>query len=408
MKKIALVLYEGLPVPAVMGGAIEELVTILIEQNEIEHKVEFYVFSMDHPEARERAKGYKYTHMIYLPKTSVADRIANRLIRYTDVFLHKIRPHKKTMIDIAYYRRVMRYLKAHPVDAIVCEGGKYEQFRRFSEEFGKEKLYLHVHHHLLCEDYFDHIFGNAIGISNFARDEFLRTTKEADIRGYTVYNSVNQDKFTKRITAEERREIRASLGFSQEDFVVIYCGRIIEVKGARELVQAIVNINDPHIKLLMIGSANFGTNEDTPYVKEVKELLAQAGERVQFTGYLPNTQLYRYYQSADLQVIPSLWEEAAGLIAIEGMLCGLPLVVTRSGGLIEYAPQDVACQVERAGIVENLEHAITELSADAGKRKEMSKKSSEQALKFPKSRFYREFIEVFEHEGIGKDKSTDH
>lgn len=408
MKKIALVLYEGLPVPAVKGGAIEELVTILIEQNEIEKKAEFYVFSMEDEDARRRAENYKYTHMIYLPKTSMLDRVVNRLIRYADAFLHKLNPHKKTMIDIAYYRRVMRYLKKHPVDAIVSEGGKYEQFRRFSEDFGKEKLYLHVHHHLLCEDYFDHIFGNIIGISNFARNEFLRTTKEENVQGYTVYNSVNQDKFTKRITKEERQEIRASLGFTEEDFVVMYCGRIIDVKGAKELVQAIINIKNPHIKLLMIGSANFGNNDETPYVKSVKELLDQAKDRVQFTGYIPNSQLFRYYQSADIQAIPSLWEEAAGLIAIEGMLSGLPLIVTISGGLIEYAPKDVAYWVDRKDVVPNLERAIVELSKDEEKRTELSRKSLEQAKEFPKSRFYHEFIEVFEHEGIRKDKGTIH
>ena len=91
---------------------------------------------------------------------------------------------KKTMIDIAYYRRVKKYIDTHPVDAIVAEGGKYEQFRRFSEDYGKENLYLHVHHHLLCEPYFDHIFGKAIGISNFARNEFLRTTEEK--RAYSI------------------------------------------------------------------------------------------------------------------------------------------------------------------------------------------------------------------------------
>ena len=44
MKKIALVLPEAGPVPAVRGGAIEELLTILVEQNEIEHRVQFIVF----------------------------------------------------------------------------------------------------------------------------------------------------------------------------------------------------------------------------------------------------------------------------------------------------------------------------------------------------------------------------
>lgn len=408
MKKIALVVPEGLPVPAVRGGAVEELVTILIEENEIERQAEFYVFSMADDEARERAKNYRYTHMVYLPRTNVWDRVWNRLIRYWDLVVHKIAPGRKTMIDIAYYRRVHRYLRKHPVDAIVAEGGKYEQFRRFSQDYGKEKLYLHVHHHLLCEPYFDHIFGRAIGISNFARNEFLRTTEVEDIQGYTVYNSVNQDKFTKRITEEERRELRESLGFESEDKVVLYCGRIIPVKGARELVQAIVNIENPHIKLLMIGSANFGTNDETPYVKEVKDLLEQAGNRVRFTGYIPNTELYRYYQTADMQAIPSLWEEAAGLIAIEGMLSGLPLIVTISGGLIEYAPSDVAVQIERNGIVENLMQAITELAGNPDKCKAMSEKSRKQANVFPKSRFYHDFIEVFEHEGIRKDQSANH
>ena len=47
MKKIALVLPEAGPVPAVKGGAIEELLTILVEQNEIEHRVQFMVFCAD-------------------------------------------------------------------------------------------------------------------------------------------------------------------------------------------------------------------------------------------------------------------------------------------------------------------------------------------------------------------------
>ena len=58
MKKIALVLPEVYPVPAVKGGAIEELVTILLEQNEIEKKAEFLVFSMANIEAEEKAKKY--------------------------------------------------------------------------------------------------------------------------------------------------------------------------------------------------------------------------------------------------------------------------------------------------------------------------------------------------------------
>lgn len=397
MKKIALVLPEVYPIPAVKGGAVEELVTILIEQNEIEQKAEFVVFSMANEEAEERAKEYKHTKIIYLPKTTLFDRLMNRIFRYSNSFVKG-----KTLIDIAYYRRVFQYLKENPVDAIVAEGGLYHEMRRFSEEFGKEKIYLHVHHHLLCEPYIDHIYGGIIGISEFATKEWMRTTEDKTSQAYTVYNCVNEEKFNKKITEKEREELRKKFGFSKEDTVVLYCGRILEVKGVKELVQAVINIDDPHIKLLMIGSAISGGNELTPYVKEVKQLLEQAQERVRFTGYIDNKELYRYYQSADMQVIPSLWEEAAGLIAIEGMLSGLPLIVTKSGGLVEYAAEDVAIQIERKGIVSNLERSIKELAYDSQKREQMRTASYEKAKEFPKSRFYHSFIEVFEHEGIRK------
>lgn len=391
MKKIALVLPEVYPVPAVKGGAIEELVTILIEQNEIEKKVEFVVFSMENEQAMEKAKEYKHTKMVYIPKTTLWDRLINRVLRYGN---HLVKG--KTLIDIGYYRKVFVYLKANPVDAIVAEGGLYHEMRRFAEEFGKEKVFLHVHHHLLCEPYIDHIYGGIIGISEFATKEWMRTTEDKDVKAYTVYNCVNEDKFNKKITPEERAELRAQFGFTEEDTVVMYCGRIQEVKGARELVQAVLNIADPHIKLLVIGSAISGGNELTPYVAEVQELVSKAEDRIKFTGYIDNSELYRYYQSADIQAIPSLWEEAAGLIAIEGMLSGLPLIVTKSGGLVEYATSDVAVQIDREGVVANLKQAITDLADNPEKCAEMKRLSYERAKVFPKKRFYESFVEVFE------------
>lgn len=392
MKKIALVLPEVYPIPAVKGGAIEELVTILIEQNEIEQKAEFVVFSMENEEAKAKARTYKHTKVVYIPKTTLMDRFINRVLRYANRLVKD-----KTLIDIGYYRKVFKYLKKHSVDAIVAEGGLYHEMRRFAEEFGKEKVYLHIHHHLLCEPAFDHIYGGVIGISEFATKEWLRTTEDKEVRSYTVYNCVNEDKFNKKISVEERESLRAEFGFFEKDTVVLYCGRIQEVKGVRELLQAIVNINDPHIKLLIIGSAISGGNELTPYVAEVQKLVEQAGDKVRFTGYIDNHKLYRYYQSSDIQVIPSLWEEAAGLISIEGMLSGLPLIVTKSGGLIEYATADVALQVDREGIVANLEHAIFGLAKDFDKREAMRRASYERAKVFPKKRFYESFVEVFNH-----------
>lgn len=91
-----------------------------------------------------------------------------------------------------------------------------------------------------------------------------------------------------------------------------------------------------------------------------------------------------------------MWEEAAGLVAIEGMLSGLPLVVTKSGGLVEYAPKEVAMQIERNGIVENLKMAIETVMDNPVERRKMSEASEKRAKDFTRSRFYNSYMKVFE------------
>lgn len=46
-----------------------------------------------------------------------------------------------------------------------------------------------------------------------------------------------------------------------------------------------------------------------------------------------------------MQVVPSIWQEGAGLVAVEGMAAGLPLIITQSGGMVEYVNSDAAIQV---------------------------------------------------------------
>lgn len=393
MKRICLIAGNTLPVPAVMGGAIEELVTILLEQNEIEKKAELIVFTRAHEEAEALAEHYQHAKVIFIPADNVYDKIVNRIRRYTAMLLG-MKP--GALLDSGYHRKIYKVLRKMEADAYVLEGGLFHEFRCFSEKFGVDKTYLRIHHHVQAEPEYDEIFGNIIAVSNFAQNEWLRTTKKTDIGAHVVYNCVNEDKFTKRIRTEEREKLREKLGIEKEDFVVFYCGRIQEVKGVRELLQAFAEIDRPGCKLLMVGNADFGVNTQTPFMQEIQQLVAQDMERICFTGYIENQNLYQYYQCADIQVVPSMWEEAAGLVAIEGMISGLPLIVTRSGGLIEYAPETVALWVERENIVKNLTEAMQMLYDLPDKRLEMSKASLEHAKQFTKRSFYQNYMQVFD------------
>ena len=144
-------------------------------------------------------------------------------------------------------------------------------------------------------------------------------------------------------------------------------------KGVLELLQAISEIDDQHVKLMIVGSADFGPSNRTPYVNAVVERVSHLGNRVAYIGYVPNDQLYRYLKSADIQVVPSMWEDAAPLVPVEAMAAGLPLIVTRSGGIEEYTSPECAVIVERDGqIVESLSRAIVSLQRNPDRCNKMS------------------------------------
>ena len=58
-------------------------------------------------------------------------------------------------------------------------------------------------------------------------------------------------------TPEEQSRLRQMLGYTDEDFVVLYCGRVCEEKGVHRLIEAMVRLDDPHMKLLVVGSPFF-------------------------------------------------------------------------------------------------------------------------------------------------------
>ncbi|RZM15673.1 glycosyltransferase [Lactobacillus delbrueckii] len=95
--------------------------------------------------------------------------------------------------------------------------------------------------------------------------------------------------------------------------------------------------------------------------------------RVIFTGYVDHAELYKYHNIADCAVVPSVWEEPAGLVVIEALMSGDPLIVTRVGGATEYVNDKSAIIVDRgAKIEENLKEAILKIKENPKLRKRMS------------------------------------
>lgn len=410
MKKVLFITPCELPIPAVQGGAIETLVTLLIEQNEKFHKADFFVISNYVEAAAVIAKEYKYTKIVYVKRNLEKEIIWNKKVfkwlRKPGNLCRIIVNHffdKKIYFRIPQYdyfiyqrNRILSGLKLVP-DIILIEGGNYYSLKKYINSHRDKKVFLHLHHEVYADKKLDKLYNRIIGVSDYITKTYQKSSRNKKCIGYTLRNSVDESKFNKTITKEQYIKLRRSLGFSSNDFVVLYCGRIIEVKGVKQLVEAINKIAQREIKLLLIGNVEFAIEKSSSYYENIKKMVKESGERIKHIAYINNAELYKYYQIADVQVIPSLYEEAAGLVAIEGMISGLPLIVTKSGGLVEYIDHNCAIEIEKNDeMISNLCNAITYLYQNDLIREEMSNAARKRAIQFRKENYYNEFINLID------------
>ncbi len=122
--------------------------------------------------------------------------------------------------------------------------------------------------------------------------------------------------------AADRAALRAELGWVEGEFVVLTARRLVPRMGLGPLLHGFGQAAgaDPALRLVVVG--------DGPLRGRLEALARRAGGRVEFTGFLPTDELIKRLQAADLFVLPSIELEAFGLVILEAMACGTPVVAT--------------------------------------------------------------------------------
>ena len=388
--KIALVVAETAPIPDILGGGAERLVTMLIDQNEIEKKVQFVVTSKYNKKAKKLASKYKHTIFIYIRNKSPLTKIYNVLIRSMNKFLNaNFKKH-------GYYDVIAKKLDSD-CDILIDENGYCEEVGFLSESFGNEKIIAHIHWMVnpIAKN-IDSFYGGVIGVSNYITNYWAQHSNCSGIERMTVYSAVDENRFLKDTSIENKLKLRNKYNINCEDFVYIYCGRLLEQKGVRELIEAFIKSDLANSKLIIIGGGNLKDTSVSEYEKGL-HTLANKNENIIFTGYIDNENLSPLYGLADAQVIPTLVEEAAGLVAIEGMYSCLPIIATKSGGLQEYLDDKCSIMVEKDyDVVNNLSEAMKFLYFNREITKKMSVAARNRANNFTQKKYYNDFIENIE------------
>lgn len=390
MYNIGIIMGGVMPVPAVCGGAIETLITSIVKKYSKEDGLRLTIFSVYHKEAVEAAKKYPDVRFVWTHTNTFWN-----LSKHAVFLAVRELTGKTIRVLQRHYNEIAPVIQNEKFDLLIVEGGDEQAVIDIAKGYTREQLVFHAHIHYIPKEEVVKGYGHMIGVSKFVKEEYMKACK-LPVKAHVLKNAIDVERFSKYVSEEQKRGIRKKLGLSEKDFVVLYVGRIMEIKGVLELMQAIIGLEDKHIKLLIMGSANSGKWAFSPYERKVKKLSEQHKERIIFTGYVDNADVYRYASVADVQCVPTLVEEAAPLTVLEAMAEGLPLVVTKSGGVVEYVDESTALIIGKENVVKDLKRVICYLKEHPEVRKKMSDAARKQSKKYDEAIYYKNFIEVID------------
>lgn len=140
----------------------------------------------------------------------------------------------------------------------------------------------------------------------------------------------------------------------------------------------------------------YASTKVTPYVQECLDE-AKNNKNIILTGYVAYEDIPKYYYASDISTLLSFVNEAAGLVGIESMAAGLPLITTDRGGIQNYIPKEAKIKIEEGeDFTERLTEAIKLLVSDEEMRNKMGICAKNEIKKHGRKSYYNDFCELVE------------
>ncbi|MFC4777057.1 glycosyltransferase family 4 protein [Paenibacillus sp. GCM10023252] len=175
--------------------------------------------------------------------------------------------------------------------------------------------------------------------SQYLRRIIAARAPEAAAKLRVIYPGVQTDRFLSQYSVEgesRRAAIRQDRGL-QGRKVILFMGRLLPLKGVHHLLHIAPALiaEHPNVKLVIVGSPFYGSHRTTAYARELFRIGAKYPSHIAFIPYVPYTKVPDWFLAADIAVVPSGSREAFGLVNVEAMASGVPVVATRAGGIRE-------------------------------------------------------------------------
>lgn len=419
--RVAVITSGYLPVPNVLGGAVEALDMMMVQENEKTPNFDFTVFSSWAPGVDQIVGegNFKHTNFCFI-KTPLLVRAVDHCIYWTAK--HVL--HKKKLMSYRYIAQRLWYINkvskklAQPTkngspafDKVMIENHatlfmtmqKHGNYERYAG-----KVYYHLHNEVLND------FGcikeiskvkKVLGVSKYivdTLDTYLKDHGEPGLREdqKAVWrNGVDTSRFGSEEANSKAIEFRKKFNIAENDIVFLFSGRLTPEKGAEELLKAFTEVAQkvPNTKLVIAGAFFFDSNIVSPFEQKLRDLASNptVKNRIIFTGFVNYEDMPTIYAMSDICVLPSIWDDPAPLAVIESLVSGKPLITTRSGGIPEYADEQSAIILERSDqLVDQLANAMTKIARGSDERDAMGARKTALRSEFNKETYMAQLASI--------------
>lgn len=296
-------------------------------------------------------------------------KIWKKLKRYIGVFeaISKAEPdvlfiHGGQFLDID---QVVKYIKMHP-DVKVYVDNHADFSNSATNWFSKNILHRIVWKHTVhkIEPYTRKFYGVLPVRVDFLKNVYGLPADKCEL----LVMGADDELVERAKTSGARERIRKQSGIKNDDFLIVTGGKIDKWKTQTLLLmQAVQNISNPNVKLIVFGSVN------DELIEQVKAL--SDSNKVQYIGWISSDDTYDYFEASDLVVFPGrhsvMWEQATGQ--------GKPMIVkdwpgthhVDLGGNVIFLTEDSVSEIQ-----EKIEYLLS----DPSKLSEMTKIAQEKGM----------------------------
>ncbi len=388
------------PIPAVRGGAVQGLVEHLIKENNRQQVIDMTIVSFYDVDAEKKSLKYPNVSFVWVKVPGLIKKLDSFVFFIIRKFFKKKKSISfRTIFSLLYYIiKSSSLLKKNDYDKLILENNVP---LAWIVKFSKYKGQVFYHFHNLprtngfCKSVFDSC--DYLCVSNFVAQEIQKESSPIYItKNETVHvlkNCVDVNLF--HVMNVDTMKMKQRFGLRDADKIILYVGRISAEKGIDKLLESLSFVTYSNYKVLIVGSLIYGLAAKDQYQQNIESYSKKFSDKIIYTGFIPQNELPELYNIADVAVLPSVWQEPAGLTMVEAMACGLPVITTQRGGIPEYVADCGFVLPVDENLPKNIAEKIDLLFSDT----ELGTSLSEKAIKrvhenFTAEKYFEKFCDI--------------